>query len=255
MDNDLWVEDRLRTERNRERLKKNKNLLYWYQELYRLQFSGIRDIEHKVVLEIGSGTSPLKLFYPRVLTSDCMDLDYLDYRLDFCRIDEYPLIPKESLDVITMTNVLHHLRTPVEALIKAREKLKKGGIIIMAEPYYSTVSHIIYRFFHPEPSDFSGKTSALKDVHGPLLSANMAIPFRLFFKEKGWADALRQYYDFSAQKSFYYTGLSYMVTGGISHNFHIPEAVYRRLFKIDKVLAYKFPKIISSFFIIRLMRK
>jgi len=62
--------DRIRTIENRRNLFKNKNLLFWYRQLYTSQFSAHGDLDKFVVLEIGSGTSPLKHFYPTVLTND-----------------------------------------------------------------------------------------------------------------------------------------------------------------------------------------
>ena len=56
----------------------NGNLLFWYRELYRDQFKDLPDPEALSILEIGSGTSPLKQFHSNVVTSDVLDLDYLD---------------------------------------------------------------------------------------------------------------------------------------------------------------------------------
>ena len=47
-----------------ERLRQNANLLYWYKQLYDQIFAGMPGLRDKQILEIGSGTSPLKLFYP-----------------------------------------------------------------------------------------------------------------------------------------------------------------------------------------------
>ena len=70
--------------------------------------SGYWEIERTIsglrILEVvGSGTSPLKHFYPSVLTSDIMPLDYLDYVFDAHDIDCVSVIENESLDVIALT--------------------------------------------------------------------------------------------------------------------------------------------------------
>ena len=72
------AEDRAATLRNRARLGANKNLLFWYRELYRDQFRDLPNPATLSILEIGSGTSPLKQFLSHVITSDVLDLDYLD---------------------------------------------------------------------------------------------------------------------------------------------------------------------------------
>ncbi|MBO0696677.1 MAG: hypothetical protein J2P56_11340, partial [Verrucomicrobia bacterium] len=49
--------DRATTLRNRALLGANKNLLFWYRELYRDQFKDFSNPEGLSILEIGSGTS------------------------------------------------------------------------------------------------------------------------------------------------------------------------------------------------------
>ncbi len=77
------------TLRNRAHLSANQNLLFWYRELYRDQFKGFPDPAALSVLEVGSGTSPLKQFLPNVVTSDVLDLDYLDLVFDCHEIDKF----------------------------------------------------------------------------------------------------------------------------------------------------------------------
>ena len=128
---DQQEHDRKLTEINRDKLSANKNLLLWYEKLYRTQFSALDDIDRLVILEIGSGTSPLKLFYENVITSDIMELAYLDLVFDCHEIAQLNSIGDESVDIITFTNVLHHLSDPLLFLQKAAVKLKRGGRIIM----------------------------------------------------------------------------------------------------------------------------
>ena len=252
---DLLEYDRSRTLINKENLLKNKNLLYWYENLYKTQFSGIEDLPGKAILEIGSGTSPLKHFYGHAITSDIMDLGYLDHRFDCHLIDRYADIADGTIDIITMTNVLHHLQDPLACLAKFSVKLKKGGVVIMTEPYFSVLSKIIYKYLHHEPSIFDIDAPVLKDAKGPLSSSNMAIPYMLFFSGKGWDKSLTDLYDFSRDDVIYYSALSYMATGGISRRIPIPGFLYKPFFNLDRFLAKKFPKVLSSFFIIRMVKK
>src|SRR5947208_3162046 len=109
---DEYEKDLRTTLRNRKRLAANKNLLFWYQKLYEDQFRKLEDLTRLNILEIGSGVSPLTRFYPSVQTSDVLELDYLDYIFDCHDLDRFESIVDGSLDVITLTNVLHHLKQP-----------------------------------------------------------------------------------------------------------------------------------------------
>src|SRR5881409_1639368 len=127
------AKDRAATLRNRARLGANKNLLFWYRELYGDQFKEFPNPEALSILEIGSGTSPLKQFLSNVVTSDVLDLDYLDLVFNSHEIDKLDAIKDKSLDVITLTNVLHHLKSPIVFLNAAAAKLKSGGKVIATE--------------------------------------------------------------------------------------------------------------------------
>src|SRR6266446_4101755 len=141
------AEDRAITLRNRAQLGANRNLLLWYRELYRDQFRDFPNAAALSILEIGSGTSPLKQFYPNVITSDVLDLDYFDLVFDCHDIDRLDAIKDKSLDVITLTNVLHHLKSPIVFLNRAANKLKPGGKVITTEPFFSLLSTLIFMIF------------------------------------------------------------------------------------------------------------
>ncbi len=250
-----YAEDRALTLRNRSKLNANRNLLYWYRELYRTQFADFSDPRRLRVLEIGSGVSPLKRFYENVLTSDVMDLDYLDYVFDCHAIDRLDSIGDQSLDVITLTNVLHHLKDPIDFLNKAAHKLKRGGKIIATEPYLSTLSTLIFKYLHHEPVDFDIAEPLLSDVRGPLASANSALPWLIFIGQPPWSDRLRAKFDFDETSFHPFSSISYMITGGISRRLPIPAPIYRALFRLDMALSHAFPKLLASFFIITLTHK
>src|SRR6266481_6473007 len=188
------AKDRAATLRNRARLGANKNLLFWYGELYRDQFRDLPNPQTLLILEVGSGTSPLKQFLSNVVTSDVLDLDYLDLVFDCHEIDKFDAIKDESLDVITLTNVLHHLKSPIAFLNRSANKLKPGGQVIATEPFFSLVSTPIFKYLHHEPVDFEISEPELKNVRGPLASANIALPWLIFLRQRDWMDVLSENY-------------------------------------------------------------
>ena len=254
MDRSFHDHDRAWTERNRAGLFRNGNLLFWYENLYKLQFEGLGDLRTGKILEIGSGTSPLKIFHDQVLTSDILELDYLDYCFDCHKIHEFDELEDACLDVITLTNVLHHLEAPLVFLENAACKLKCGGKVIITEPFFSVVSSPIYRLLHHEPADFSIDEPVLPRAEGPLSSANMAIPHLVFFSDRNWDRRLKRLYSFSRDEADFYTCISYMATGGISRRIPIPRRLFSILFRLDFMLARKFPVVFSSFFVLKLTR-
>jgi SAM-dependent methyltransferase len=249
------AKDRAATLRNRARLGANKNLLFWYRELYRDQFKDFPNPAELSILEIGSGTSPLKQSLSNVVTSDVLDLDYLDLVFDCHEIDRLDAIRDNSLDVITLTNVLHHLKSPIAFLNHAASKLKSGGKVIATEPYFSLLSTVIFKHLHHEPVDFRISEPDLRDVQGPLSSANIALPWLIFFRRREWLQRLSDNFDVTNVSVRPFSALSYMVTGGISHRLPVPSFVYRMLFRADFSLSRRFPSVCAAFFTVTLTRR
>ncbi len=249
------AKDRAVTLRNRARLGANKNLLVWYRELYRDQFRDLPNPASLSILEIGSGTSPLKQFLSNVITSDVLDLDYLDLVFDCHEIDKLDAIKDNSLDVITLTNVLHHLKGPIAFLNRAASKLKSGGKVIATEPFFSTVSTLIFKYLHHEPVDFRIAEPELAYVEGPLASANIALPWLIFFRRPDWLQRLNDHFDLMSISTRPFSALSYMVTGGISRRLPVPGFLYRMLFRVDLSLSRRFPSFSAAFFTITLTRR
>jgi SAM-dependent methyltransferase len=247
--------DRATTLRNRAQLGANKNLLFWYRELYRDQFRDFPNPAGLSILEIGSGTSPLKQFLSNVVTSDVLDLDYLDLVFDCHEIDKLDAIKDKSIDVITLTNVLHHLKSPIAFLNRAASKLKSGGKVIATEPFFSVLSTPIFKYLHDEPVDFHVSEPELGEVQGPLASANIALPWLIFFRRREWLQRLNENFNVPSLSARPYSALSYMATGGISHRLPIPRFLYRALFPIDRAFSHYFPSLCASFFTIILTRR
>ena len=249
------AKDRAATLRNRARLGANKNLLFWYRELYRDQFKDVPNPAALSILEIGSGTSPLKQFLLNVVTSDVLDLDYLDLVFDCHEIDKLDAIQDNSLDVITLTNVLHHLKSPIAFLNRAASKLKPGGKVIATEPFFSLLSTVIFKYLHHEPVDFRIPEPDLGDVQGPLSSANIALPWLIFFRRPEWLQRLNDHFDLTRFFTRPFSAVSYMVTGGVSHRMPVPGFFYRLLFRVDLALSRRFPSFCAAFFTVTLTRR
>jgi SAM-dependent methyltransferase len=249
------AKDRAATLRNRAQLGANKNLLFWYRELYRDQFNDFADPAALSILEIGSGTSPLKQFLANVVTSDVLELDYLDLVFDCHEIDKLDAIKNNSLDVITLTNVLHHLKSPIAFLNRAASKLKTGGKVIATEPFFSVVSTFIFKYLHPEAVDFQIPEPELGEVQGPLASANIALPWLIFFRRREWLQRLNDKFDVANFSARPFSALSYMFTGGISHRLPVPHFVYRMLFPLDLALSRLFPSFCAAFCTVTLTRR
>jgi SAM-dependent methyltransferase len=184
-----------------------------------------------------------------------LELDYLDLVFNCHEIDKLDAIKDNSLDVITLTNVLHHLKSPVEFLNRAAVKLKSGGKVIATEPFFSFLSTPIWKHLHHEPVDFEISEPELAQAHGPLTSANQALPWLIFFERHDWLQRLSDKFDLAHFSVRPFSALSYMITGGISHRLPVPLLLYRMLFPVDLALSRRYPNFGAAFFTLTLTRR
>lgn len=241
------------TIKNKENLLKNQNLLFWYKKSYDVIFRNIKNIKTLDILEIGSGTSPISCFYSNIKTNDIMPLDFVDYHFDALEIDTCSELEGKTFDIITFSNVLHHIKKPVDFILKCEKRLKEKGKIIFLEPNFSLLSGFIYKYIHHEATDMKITKPEIENISGPLSTSNIALPFLIFFGNKSWKQQMKERYEINSV--FYFTSLSYFLTGGISHKFPIPHFLYKIVFKADSFFAEIFPQIFSTFFILTLSKK
>jgi hypothetical protein len=150
---------------------------------------------------------------------------------------------------------LHHLKSPIAFLNRAASKLKSGGKLIATEPFFSALSTVIFRYLHHETVDFRISKPELGQVQGPLASANIALPWLIFFRKNEWLQSLNDNFDLTNCSARPFGAVSYMVTGGISRKLPIPQLFYRVLFPIDLALSRRLPRLCAAFFTVTLTRR
>ena len=120
---------------------------------------------------------------------------------------------------------------------------------------FPRLSTLIFKYLHHEPVDFRIAEPELEEVHGPLASANIALPWLIFFRRRDWLEWLNENYDVHRLSLRHFSALSYMMTGGISRKFPIPLFLYRAMFPIDLALSRYFPSLCASFFTLIMTRR
>ena len=140
----------------------NKNIEYWnrkpllhilYGDFYQLIAQNLSNLSDSKIVELGSGLGNIKEFIPNCLRTDLFPNPWIDqvenaYQLSFA---------DESVSDLILTDVFHHLRYPGDALQEFYRVLRKGGRVIMLEPYISVLGLLVYGAFHNEPIGFTQK--------------------------------------------------------------------------------------------------
>lgn len=134
----------------------HKNIQYWHQkpllqklyaDFYRLIAQNLSNLPDAKIVELGSGLGNIRDFVPNCLRTDLFPNPWIDqienaYKLSFA---------DETISDLILTDVFHHLRYPGTALKEFVRVLRKGGRVIMLEPYMSALGLFVYGVPHDEP--------------------------------------------------------------------------------------------------------
>lgn len=110
-----------------------------YREWYGKIIEALPPLEGGV-LELGSGAGFFAELFPQAITSEVFLCEGIRAVADARRLP----FADGSLRAIVMTDVMHHIPDPQDFLAEARRTLKRGGRILMVEPWVSAWSRFIY---------------------------------------------------------------------------------------------------------------
>ena len=216
-------------------IKQNFALFKFYQDNYKLFLRKLDrlDMSNPKVIELGCGPSFLKQFYKNTIYTDIELHDNCDLIVDAQKMP----FENNSIDVFFLQNVFHHIPDINKFLKEADRCLKKNGIVYIIDPHNSLFSSIVYKFFHHEEFDVKGKWTFLSK--NPQNDSNQALSWIVFERD------LKQFNDkfpkFNIIHKSYFSFLSYIITGGLNHNFKLPK-LFVKIIDIFEVLLRSFMK-------------
>ena len=211
-------------------IQKKRFLKKLYIDFYNQFKNSISDnTDTKLLVELGSGGGFIKGIIPNVITSDVINLPNIDKHFSALNMP----FENNTVDAYFMFDVLHHINDGWALFKELNRCLKIGGKIIMIEPAKTLWGQFIYQNFHHEPFDPSGGWGL--ENTGPLSSANSAIPWIIFYR-----DRLRFEEEFPSLKILKlkpHTPFRYLVGGGISMRQFLPSFTYNVVKGIEMILS------------------
>jgi len=228
------LDNPIRVEEIRSKICKKAGLNAFYKECYNFIKDNLpRD--QNFVIEIGSGGGFLKDFVPQVITSDIIFYSDIDVKIDAHTLP----YPDKSLDCLVLINAFHHLSNVENFLNEAQRCLRKGGKVIMVEPYPGYIGYPIYRFFHHEDIDLQTKSWQFKSS-SPLGDANNGLAWLVFERD---AEIFNRKFNQLKVRVFKPCfPILYWVSGGLKDWTLVPSFLVKAVIMFDKILIKLFPR-------------
>jgi SAM-dependent methyltransferase len=197
-----------------------------YFEWYSWLITQIPEVSGNDVLELGAGGGFLKSLSSNCITSEVFACPGVDLVLDGRSIP----FSNCSLRAILMIDVFHHIPDVAKFLAEAERTLLRGGIVAMIEPWMTSWSKFIYRYFHSEPFDPKAKSWQFPCL-GPLSSANGALPWIVFDRDRNIYET--RFRGLRLKSITLDHPFSYLASGGIAFRSIFPSWSFSFLRKIE----------------------
>lgn len=213
-----------------------------YIDFYNEFKAASKDIPDGLLVELGSGSGFLKEIIPDVITTDVAKGPGIDLVISSSKLP----FKDSSVSAFFLKDVLHHIKDPAGFFIEARRCLIPQGKIIMIEPFASFLSSIIFRLHH---ESFEPRDSWEIKKEGRLSSANLALPWIIFFRDRDLFES--QFPELKIKRLIPHTPIRYMLSGGLSMKQLLPSSSYHFIKFIEKILT-PFNNLIGMFITIEI---
>ena len=242
----LSLDDPLTTEQRRDIIQGNRFLWQIYDEWYRMIARCVPEGPGRVA-ELGSGAGFLDDYIPDLITSEVFLCSGIQVVFDARQLP----FPPNSLKMIAMVDVLHHVPDVRAFLRQAQSCVRPGGSIAMIEPWVSRWSRLVYGNLHHEPFEPDAKAWAFPEA-GVLSGANGALPWIVFQRDQKQFET--EFSGFEIEEVHPFMPLRYLLSGGVSMRQLMPGGAFTFWRAIENGLR-KWPDHWSMFAFIHLRRR
>lgn len=200
-------------------------------------------------VELGAGVFPLKFTDKKILASDVVESKDNDLVINAEKIN----FKKNTVKTFFLQNVFHHFANPDNFFKEADRTIKKGGGIIMIEPYYNFLSNILYKNISKNEF-FDMNQSSWKQQEAKAMSgANQALAHNIFIRDKTLFTNKYKNFEIVEVKPLN-NYLRYILSGGLNFKQLIPNSLTFVLKTIEFILK-PFNKFFSIHYIIVIKKR
>lgn len=162
------------------------------------------------IVEIGAGAGFFKEYCPESIATDIVETPWTERVADGCDLP----FDDHSVGNLVLIDVFHHLDHPAEFLREASRVLKRGGRIVMLEPWTSTMGYPFYRYVHHEGANRNVDLAEPFATQKEAFDGNPALP-KLYFGDASPGSRIHgEYIDLIAVDVEPLPGANWLISGG-----------------------------------------
>jgi SAM-dependent methyltransferase len=198
------------------------------------------------LLEVGSGSGPLKDFLPEILLSDVVKLPWIDEVIDCMDMP----FEENSLGGIISLDLLHHVLQPHAFLKEAARVLRPGGRVFLVEPYITPGSYVGYKLLHHEDINFKEYHAGVKKAgeKADPWQGNSALANLVFKRDLKHWDVLQPDLDIIHREIF--SLFDFQGAAGFKPHAYVPHWLFKHLVKVDDLISFLMPVLGYRIFVV-----
>jgi len=170
----------------------------------------------------------LKNYLPDLVTSEILSIPSVDIVLDAQAMP----FRRNCLRAIIMFDVFHHLPDVKSFLTESIRCVRPGGKVVMVEPWITSWSYFVYRFFHHEPINQRTHQWSFP-ANGPLTGANSALPWIVFQRDR--QKFQNEFPDWHIEEIKLDYPFTYLISGGLSYRSLAPGRLFWLFRQIERL--------------------
>ena len=225
---ELQLDDPATTERRRIIISSKPFLREIYNEWYGLLASQVPPGEG-AVLELGSGAGYCDRFIPGLITSEVFVCPTVQLLVDAQQIP----FDDGSLRAIVFTDVMHHMADVRRFFAEACRCVRKGGKVLMIEPWVTAWSRFVYNCLHHEPFAPEAPDWSFEST-GSLSGANGALPWIVFVRDRNKFES--EFPELAIDQIRPFLPFRYLISGGVSMRSLMPGFTHSAWARLETML-------------------
>lgn len=226
-------EYKLQLFRQRKNILNNSGLRSYFSFLYEIVNQELETFDS--ILEVGAGAAISNIFVSRnIVRTDILPFNEFNV-LGNCAMERLPF-KDSSFDAVLAFDSIHHSEQPSKAIIELLRVIRKGGKIILVEPFVSPLSYLPYKIFHHEDTSWDFKEQGSIELSLRNLNpetGDQGVSRFIINQLSNWRTT-----NFSklTVSTTYLSPLSFFATGGVSRPLNTPKIIVNSLIQVEKLI-------------------